>query len=392
MEIKEMKIADVEQRLAEIMQRRSGMADELEKENADIDALSVEADQLNEEEEALNARKKEILEAAEARKKDLKNALDSAKVSVDFEKEERKKMTDIEVRKSPQYTAAYAEYLKTGDDTQCRSLLSENASGTVPVATYVEDRIRTAWERDGIMRLVKKSYMKGNVKIGWEKSADDAYEHTEGSGAVTEESLVLDSTSLIAKSAKKWISTSDEVLDLKPEAFLDYVVDEITYRVAKKTADGIIADIEACSTVSTTDHPAVGEITSTTITVGLVAEALAELSDEAENPVIILNKKTWGALKKAQAANHYGYDPFEGLQVIYNNKMKAFSAATTGVTYMIVGDLGLGAQVNFPSGSDEIEIKIDTTTKMEEDLVRILGRRFVGHGVVAPLAFCKVKH
>ena len=58
---------------------------------------------------------------------------------------------------------------------------------------------------------------------------------------------------------------------------------------------------------------------------------------------------------------------------------------------MIVGDLGAGAQLNFPSG-DEIEIKFDDRTKMEYDLVRILGREYVGHGVVAPNAFCKVCH
>ena len=68
-----------------------------------------------------------------------------------------------------------------------------------------------------------------------------------------------------------------------------------------------------------------------------------------------------------------------------------FDAATTGVTYAIVGDLGIGAQANFPNGQ-EIEIKFDDKTKMEYDLIRILGREFVGHAVVAPKAFCKITH
>ena len=137
--------------------------------------------------------------------------------------------------------------------------------------------------------------------------------------------------------------------------------------------------------------PAVPSITATTVTVGLVAQAMAELSDEASNPVVIMNKSTWGAFKAAQAANGYNYDPFEGLQVLFNDTISAFSAATTGVTYAIVGDLGVGAQANFPNG-EEIEIKFDPTTKMEYDLIRILGREYVGLGVVAPNAFCKIAH
>ena len=102
-----------------------------------------------------------------------------------------------------------------------------------------------------------------------------------------------------------------------------------------------------------------------------------------------MNKQTWGAFKAAEAANGYGYDPFEGLPVLFNDTIAAFSAATTGVTYAIVGDLGVGAQANYPNGA-EIDIKFDDKTKMEYDLVRILGRQYVGLGVVAPKAFCKI--
>ena len=61
------------------------------------------------------------------------------------------------------------------------------------------------------------------------------------------------------------------------------------------------------------------------------------------------------------------------------------------MTYAIVGDLGLGAQANFPNG-DEIEIKFDDKTLMEKDLIRILGREYVATKVVAPKAFCKITH
>lgn len=332
--------------------------------------------------------------AVEAKKAEVRAAVASGDgvVTKTFVPETREVKTNMEIRDSHEYNVAYANYIKTGNDAECRALLTENVSGTVPVASYVEGRVRTAWEREGITSRVRKTFMKGNVKIGYEISADGAVVHTEAANsAVTEESLTLGIITLVPQSIKKWISISDEVYDLTGEEFLDYIYDELTYRIAKKLADLIVADIEACGTVSTGSLPAVPKIASTTVTVGLVAQAMAQLSDEAADPVVMMNKATWGAFKAAQAANGYNYDPFEGLPVVFNDSITAFSAATTGVTYAIVGDLGIGAQANFPNGQD-IEIKFDDKTKMEYDLVRILGREFVGHAVVAPKAFVKITH
>ena len=387
----DMNLEEIQERKAAIVARRDAIAAELETAEAEaLDALEKETDALNDEERALNERETAINEAAEARAAEIAEVLETGEVKNEFE--ERKTMTNLEVRKTEAYANAWAEYIKTGDDSECRALLTENVSGTVPVAEYAEDRVRTAWNREGIMSRVRKTYLKGNLKIGWEKSADSAYVHTEASNtAVTEESLVLGVTNLVPQSIKKWISISDEVKDMKGTAFLDYIYDELTYQIAKKAADTLVAAIIACTAGGSDNHPQQASITATTVTVGLVAQALANISDEAANPVVIMNKATWGSFKAAQAANGYNYDPFEGLPVVFNNSLSTFSAATTGVCYAIVGDLGVGAQANFPSG-DEIEIKMDEISKMEYDLVRILGREFVGIGVVGPNAFCKIVH
>ena len=102
---------------------------------------------------------------------------------------------------------------------------------------------------------------------------------------------------------------------MRGEEFLRYIYDEIAYRIAKKAADELIAKINACSTTNGTDSVAVPKIPSNTITLGLVAQAIGALSDEASNPVIMMNKQTWAAFKAVQAAGNYGYDPFEGLPV-----------------------------------------------------------------------------
>ena len=116
--------------------------------------------------------------------------------------------------------------------------------------------------------------------------------------------------------------------------------------------------------------------------VGTVASAMGELSDEAENPTVIMNKKTWSAFKAAQYAAGFYIDPFEGLNVRYNNSLPAYADASAGDVYMIVGDLGYGALANFPDGFVP-NYKVDDMTKKKEDLVEILGKLF---GVAEPVA------
>ena len=191
------------------------------------------------------------------------------------------------------------------------------------------------------------------------------------------------------QSIKKVVQISDEVYDLRGEAFLRYIYDELTYRIAKKAADTLVAKILACGTVSTTTCPGVPALTVTSATLGTVANAIANLSDEADNPVIMMNKLTWGTFKELKADGNYGYDPFEGLPVVFNNTITAYSAATTGVAYMIVGDLDQGALMNFPNG-EEITFKFDEMTLKKQDLIEVLGREYVAIGVVADKAFVKV--
>ena len=372
-----MRIDEIETRKAEI---RSILDSDQE---FDVDALAEEVRQLD-------AEKAEIEERA-AKEAELRNAVTPsviAEIEETVQKEERK-MENIEVRNSKEYIDAYAEYLKTGDDKQCRALLTENVSGSVAVPELVYDIVKTAWDREGIMALVKKSYIKGNLKVGFELSATDAAIHTEGQTAPSEETLVLGTVSIVPASIKKWITISDEAIDLRGEAFIRYIYDELTYRIAKKAADQLVAKIIASPAANTTTAPAVPVVTASSIAIGTIASAIANLSDEANNPVIIMNKLTYAGFKAAQYAAQYAADPFEGCQVLFNNSMSAFSAASTGDTYAIVGDLGQGALANFPNG-EEITIKMDELSLAEFDLVKFVGRQYVGLEVVAPKAFVKV--
>lgn len=372
-EIKELGLEDLEKRSSEIAT-----------ETANADSSKLE--ELNAELDAIAERKKAlVLEAEETRKKAAEVANGGG---TKIEERKENTMTPKEVRNSKEYIDAYAKYIKTGKAEECRALLTENGNGTLPVPELVYDTVKTAWQKEGIMSLVRKSYLKGNLKVGFELSAGEATVHTEGQ-AVTEESLVTGIVELVPQSIKKWVSISDEALDLTGESFLRYIYDELAYRIAKKAADTLVAAIIACPTASTATCPSVPVVSATTAAIGTIASAMAELSDEAANPVIMMNKATWATFKALQAANHYGYDPFEGLPVEFNNTIKAYTAASSGDTYAIVGDLGQGALANFPDG-EAINFKFDDLTLAASDLVRVIGRQFVGLGVVAPDAFVKI--
>ncbi len=370
-----------------LIERKAELKEMLEAEDANLDEIGEEARCINEE---LEARKAQEAKKAEIRKAVAEGA---GEVIQTFEEvEERKTMTDMEIRNSAEYINAYAEGIKKEDFTECRALLTENATnGTVPVPEFVYDIVKTAWEREGIMSRVRKAYMRGVLKVGFEISGDAAVIHTEGGDAISPENLVLGTVTMTPQSIKKVIQISDEVYDLRGEAFLRYIYDELTYRIAKKAADTLVAAINACGTVSTTTCPGVPKIAVTQIAMGTIANAISNLSDEAQNPVIIMNKLTYAKFKEVQYANGYGADPFEGLPVIFNNSLTAFSAATTGVTYAIVGDLEAGALANFPNG-DGIEFKFDDMTLKKQDLIEVLGRQYVALGVVAPNAFVKITH
>lgn len=379
MTIEEIKVLSAE----DCEKRMSAIKEEMNAEDADLEALSAEVD-------AIEERKNALISAEESRKALAEKVAQSATAPIVEERKEEEKMENIEVRNTQEYINAFAEYIKTEKDAECRALLTENATdGTVPVPELVYDIVKTAWERDGIMSRVRKSYLKGNLKVGFEIEADPAYVHDEGDGAVTEEELTLGVVELVPKSIKKWISISDEVMDMRGEAFLRYIYDELTYQIAKKASDVLVDLIVSAPASSTPTTVAVSTIDVSAISVGLIAEAMGKLSGEASNPVVIMNKATWSAFKAVQYANGFNVDPFEGLPVVFTDALKSFASASDDDTFAIVGDLEQGALANFPNG-DEIKFKFDDTSLAEYDLVKIIGREFVAIGVVAPKAFVKL--
>ena len=282
----------------------------------------------------------------------LKETKSLEKRSVEFlnyiERKDDSKM-EKELRNSKEYIDAYAEYVKTGEEKELRALLTTGATGgTIEVPDFVDDVIRTAWQREGLMSLVRRISVKGNFKVQFEVSSTEAQVHAEGGEAVTEEELVLGVVTLKPQSIKKWISISDEALDMKGEAFLRYIYDELTYRIAKKTADILIAKISALPQNLTANSEGIYDTVSAdkialAPAVDTVPKAVAHLSDEANDLTIVMNRLTDADFIEAQLKANYPMDIYQNIRRVYNNTLPAYSNATEGQVYMIVGDFDIGA-------------------------------------------------
>lgn len=357
-EILALDMADLEKRSLEI-------AEEVETADADkLDAMSEELD-------AIEERKAIIKAEAEEKRAAMEEVLSGKGETIEEKQEERKTMDNKEIRKSAEYLDAWVENLKGRASEEQRVLLTENGNGDIAIPMYVEDKIQTAWESNEIVRRAKKSYFKGNLKVGYEESAMGAVKHEEGSAAITEEALVIGFVELIPDTYKKMVKYSTEVLDMKGEAFVDYIVDEIEYQMAKTVGNAAITAAFAADAPLKQTFTAAGSSLTTADIIG--AEGM--LAGDA-NPVLITTRANAAAVKAAVLSAGYGYDPFDGLEVVY------VDAVALGNAKAIVADLSAW-QFNFPNG-DDVKFVFDEFTEAPADIVRVIGRVMAGIGVVAP--------
>lgn len=373
--------------IAQLLARRAAIGTEVDGDGADLDALEKELRAINEEIERRRA-------AEETRTRIRASVAAGAGSNPQNVPESTPETRSLEeIRSSREYIEAFANYIRTDDDSECRALLTTNSNvtgnpGQVPVPTVIEGRIRTAWERTGLLDLVRRTYVRGNLAVGFELSATGASVHAEGTAAPAEETLTMGVVTLVPQSIKKWIRISDEALDMGGEELLDYIYDELTYQIAKDAKRQLILRIVNAPASSNGTAVGVPVITGTP-TLAIVATAVAQLSDEAENIAVVMNRQTHAAFIEAIAGNGYMFDPFENVTVHYDNTLPAYAAALTNAqTWMIVGDFA-GAHMNFPNGED-IRIKYDDLTESEADLVKLVGRMYVGIGITAPGHFVKV--
>lgn len=364
-------------------------ANEIKNEIDTADATKL--DELNAELTAIEERKK-VLEM-ETRKETMKKVAEGAGVVIGKPEEKKEERTLKSVRDSEAYVNAYAEYLKTGNDKECRALLTDLVDGgTVPTPTVIDDFINTAWERANLVSRVRRTNIKGTAKYPFEYSATGASVHTEGAAAPDEEQLVLGTVSVEPQMLKKWITVSDEVLALKGQAFLDYVYDEIEERILELADAQIVAAIKAAPSSATTTAAGVRVVTGAFDPFTIFA-AQAELVSEARNPVAIMSKKcyfnTFMAFKDTTNRPIYNIVTENGRPTYYINGIEVIFSNDLADNELIVGDLR-GVILNLPD-STEVSFVTDPYSLAEYDKVKIVGKMYAGIGVVRDGFFCYCK-
>lgn len=345
-------------------------------ETAEADKEQLET--LNAELDMIEERKAALKEEIETRKENVDAVIDGAGKVIE-ERKESHKMTNKEIRNSQEYIEAYAKYVKTGKDMECRALLTEAVEdGVVPVPEFVENTILAAWENDEIFSRVSKTFVPGNDKQGFEVSATDAAFHTEGDDAPDEEELVLGIVDLVADYIKKWISVSDKALAVGPSQLLNFLYDEIEYKIVQLAANTAIAKILAAPSTSTTSAVGVAQVAGE-VEAATILQAIGLLGQNARNRVFIASGTTIAAVRTAALAANYAFDPFFGLTVIQNDTV------TEGA---IIGDLS-GVRANLPEGGS-VRFIFDELSLAEKDLVKIVGKMLVAIEVVGPKMFAVI--
>lgn len=345
-------------------------------ETADADKDQLE--ELNAELDAIEERKLALEVEVEERKKAAEAVAAGAGEEIE-KREENTTMTNKEIRNTPEYIEAYAKYVRTGKDLECRALLTEAVEdGTVPVPSFVEATIQTAWENDEIFSRISKSFVPGNVKVGFEVSATDAVIHTEGDDAPDEEELVLGTVELVANYVKKWISCSDTALAVGPSQLLNYLYDELEYKIVQKAADIVVDKILNAPAASTEAAVGVAQVAGE-VDPATILEAIGQLGSNARNRVFIASGTTIAAVQTLALQANYAFDPFFGLTVIQNDTI------TDGA---IVGDLA-GVRANLPEGGG-VKFIFDEYSLAEADLVKIVGKMLAAIEVVGPKMFAVI--
>ena len=364
-EVMSLDMEQLEERAAEIAEETREAEPEM------LETIEKELDSIEE-------RKAIIKAEAEEKRMKMEEVLEKAEV-IEEVKEERKPMTDKEIRSTEAYEVAWAEYIKGNKKAEeVRALLSDNvqSGGSVPVPTYVEERINTSWQADGIMSKVRKTFYKGNLKVATEVSASPAGFHYEGSeDTISEEVLNIVTQTLTPVTVKKWITISDEVWnDYTGREFADYILDEIEYQIVKAAGSEILNAVSDAVTAGVLT----GNYNVSAPAITDIVMAMGTLSGDATDMVFIANRATIAAYQALALTANYGVDPFAGATPIAVDWLKPFNTTDEDDVFAIVGDLS-SIVYNFPNG-DQPTFKIDDLSMAQLDMVNVVGRMPIAAG------------
>ena len=372
---------DLTEKSVEELEARQAEIAGMETDGVDTEEIEARANELEAIKAELEARKQKAAEEAEARKA----VENGAGVIKEENKQEEKRMEISEIRNSPEYIEAYANYIRTGNNNECRTvLLSQNApaSGQLPVPDLVESTIKTAWEKNEFLNKIRKTYFRGNLRVPFELSATGAWKHVEGTTGLTEEEITIGIVQLIPANIKKLVRVTDECIAMGGEEFINYIYTEVAYRVLGELVNEIVDYIDDLGTSNGATAIGIPKVKIAPGVMVLRNAATNLTAEDASDLCVVLNRLTEANFNTAYASGHFAINPFDGFTKVYTSELPAYDAASENDMYALIGDLK-AIQANYPEGEGLI-IKWDDLSEAEDDIVKVVGRQYVGFAVTAP--------
>lgn len=216
-------------RIEQINIRMAEIAKEIENEDADIDALSKEVDDLQEE-------RKVLLAKAETRKNTLNRiANDNGKVLENGGEED--KMENKNVLETTEYRSAFFKKLlgRELEETETRAYALVGVSGALPVQTS-ETIIKKLSQIAPMLDEITLLHVPGSVKFAIEGTKTEGATHTENA-TITADKDTLVTVSLSGFEVTKLIQVSDSVSKMSVDSFEAWLTDMIVEMIGNKIED-----------------------------------------------------------------------------------------------------------------------------------------------------------
>lgn len=223
-------------RIEQINIRMAEIAKEIENDDADIDALSKEVDELQ-------AEKKALIEKAETRKATLERIAkgNNSKILEKEGKEMEEKKENI--RDNAEYRSAFLKNLqgKKLEEAEERALTSAlNSAGAVIPTTTLNLVMEKLEEAAPLLKEIELIRVNGNVTFAVEADATEANIHAEGA-TMTDDGDVLIPVSLTTYEITKYINVSKTVANMSVDAFEKWLSNMLAKRIARKITKLIIS-------------------------------------------------------------------------------------------------------------------------------------------------------
>lgn len=234
------------------------------------------------------------------------------------------------------------------------------------IPTYITEGIeRKMADYGGLIAHSQVISEKGRVQIAIEKTATGAEYHDEGTPAIAEEEITLDSKTLIPRMIKKIISWTDEIEFSTPEALLTYLIGEFAEKILQRVEYEMInGQLDAnnkgyngiVTEANVVNSPYVKKISAVAVDWRTAMAAMGEV--RGNNPKWFMNRSTYYAQVAAQAdttnqpiygTNVNGEPTFNGVPVVFTDGLKSFDDAVAGNAVMFLA-VQNAVKTNMPNG------------------------------------------